>query len=58
MIKGQAGSIARSDVAAFCLAAVLDADFPFLRTAPAISTTGGGSAEGVLWTPAASAARR
>lgn len=60
IIKGEAGSIARSDVATFCLAAVLDKDFPYLRTAPAISTKGGGSDAGELWVPSAesSAARR
>lgn len=56
--KGGAGSIPRSDVAAFSLAAVLDPSFPHLRTAAAISTTGGGSAAGELWTPTGAAARR
>lgn len=38
VITGEAGSIQRSDVAAFCLQAVTDPSFPFVRQAPCIST--------------------
>lgn len=43
VIEGEAGSIARADVAAFCLGAILDKDFPYLKQAPCISSVGGTS---------------
>lgn len=43
VISGEAGSIARADVAAFCLDAVLDADFKYLKSAPCISSEKGTS---------------
>lgn len=43
VIEGEAGSIARADVATFCLGAVLDKDFPYLKKAPCISSVGGTS---------------
>lgn len=53
VIDGQAGSIARADVADFCLGAVLDEDFPYLRQTPCISSVGGTS-----WTKDRSAQAR
>jgi nucleoside-diphosphate-sugar epimerase len=44
VIDGEAGSIQRADVASFCLGAVLDADFGYLRKTPCIS-----SSLGVSW---------
>ena len=41
VIDGQAGSIQRADVAAFCLGAVTDANFPYLKKTPCISSVGG-----------------
>jgi len=41
VIDGEAGSIARADVAAFCLGAVLDAAFPYIGKTPCISSVGG-----------------
>jgi len=41
VINGQAGSIMRSDVAAFCLGAITDASFPYLKQTPCISSVGG-----------------
>eukprot|EP00611_Tribonema_gayanum_P010101 TRINITY_DN1_c0_g6_i1.p1 TRINITY_DN1_c0_g6~~TRINITY_DN1_c0_g6_i1.p1 ORF type:complete len:162 (+),score=57.53 TRINITY_DN1_c0_g6_i1:42-488(+) len=41
VIDGQAGSIARADVADFILGAVLDTAFPYMRKAPCISSVGG-----------------
>ena len=41
VIEGQAGSIARADVATFCLGAVTEKDFPYLQQAPCISSVGG-----------------
>jgi len=41
VIEGQAGSIMRSDVAAFCLGAVNDPAFPYLKQTPCISSVGG-----------------
>lgn len=41
VIEGQAGSILRSDVASFCLGAVTDAGFPYIRQTPCISSVGG-----------------
>ncbi|RYH17022.1 NAD(P)-dependent oxidoreductase [archaeon] len=41
VIDGQAGSIQRADVASFCLGAVCDDNFPYLRKTPCISSIGG-----------------
>eukprot|EP00596_Hydrurales_sp_CCMP1899_P002531 CAMPEP_0119041466 /NCGR_PEP_ID=MMETSP1177-20130426/12209_1 /TAXON_ID=2985 /ORGANISM="Ochromonas sp, Strain CCMP1899" /LENGTH=261 /DNA_ID=CAMNT_0007007523 /DNA_START=132 /DNA_END=917 /DNA_ORIENTATION=+ len=41
VIDGQAGSIMRADVAAFCLGAVTDASFEYVRKTPCISSVGG-----------------
>jgi len=41
VIDGQAGSIQRADVATFCLGAVTDANFPYLKKTPCISSVGG-----------------
>jgi len=41
VIEGQAGSIARADVATFCLGAVLEPDFAYLGKTPCISSLGG-----------------
>jgi|MDSW01.3.fsa_nt_gb uncharacterized protein YbjT (DUF2867 family) len=43
VIDGQAGSIARADVADFCLGALFEEDFPYVKKAPCISSTGGTS---------------
>eukprot|EP00928_Gymnodinium_smaydae_P043255 TRINITY_DN29021_c0_g1_i1.p1 TRINITY_DN29021_c0_g1~~TRINITY_DN29021_c0_g1_i1.p1 ORF type:complete len:323 (-),score=65.37 TRINITY_DN29021_c0_g1_i1:117-1007(-) len=43
VIDGKAGSIARADVATFCLGAVLEPEFAYLRKAPCISSVGGTS---------------
>ena len=43
VIEGEAGSIARADVAAFCLGALTDANFPYIRKTPCISSVGGTS---------------
>jgi hypothetical protein len=43
VIDGEAGSIARADVAAFCLGAVTDPDFAYIGQAPCISSVGGTS---------------
>jgi hypothetical protein len=43
VIDGEAGSISRADVAAFCLGAVMDASFPYLKKTPCISSVGGTS---------------
>jgi len=53
VIKGQAGSIARADVADFILGAVSDDSFPYMRQAPCISSVGGTS-----WTKDRSSAAR
>jgi len=53
VIEGQAGSIPRADVADFCLGAVLEPDFPYLKQAPCISSLGGTG-----WTKDRSAAAR
>jgi len=37
VISGEAGSISRADVAAFCLDAVTDPDWKYVRKAPCIS---------------------
>jgi len=44
VIDGEAGSIQRADVASFCLGAVFDKEFPYLRKTPCIS-----SSLGVSW---------
>jgi len=41
VIDGEAGSIARGDVATFCLGAILEPDFVYLRKTPCISSVGG-----------------
>lgn len=43
VIKGEAGSIPRADVAQFCLDAVTTDDFPYIGQAPCISSVGGTS---------------
>lgn len=43
VIKGEAGSIARADVADFCLGAVTQPDFEYIGQAPCISSVGGTS---------------
>ncbi|CAM9595565.1 unnamed protein product [Pylaiella littoralis] len=43
VIKGEAGSISRADVADFILGAVSENDFPYLKQAPCISSVGGTS---------------
>ena len=53
VIKGEAGSIARADVATFCLDAVTEPDFPYLQQATCISSVGGTS-----WTKDRSAKAR
>ncbi|KAG5176303.1 flavine reductase [Tribonema minus] len=53
VISGEAGSISRADVADFCLGAVLEEGFPYLRKTPCISSVGGTS-----WTKDRSAAAR
>jgi len=53
VIDGQAGSIPRADVAAFCIGAVLDDDWEYVRQTPCISSTGG-----VGWTKDRSAKAR
>lgn len=53
VIDGQAGSIPRADVATFCLGAVTESGFPYIRKTPCISSTGGTS-----WSKDRSAAAR
>jgi uncharacterized protein YbjT (DUF2867 family) len=43
VIEGEAGSIARADVATFCLGAVTDPNFEYIGKAPCISSVGGTS---------------
>lgn len=43
VIEGEGGSIARADVAQFCLDAIRVDDFPYIGKAPCISSTGGTS---------------
>ncbi len=43
VIKGEAGSISRADVAAFCLDAVMKPDWQYLRQTPCISSDKGTS---------------
>jgi nucleoside-diphosphate-sugar epimerase len=53
VIEGEAGSIARADVAQFCLDALEVEDFPYIGKAPCISSVGGTG-----WTKDRSAAAR
>jgi NAD(P)H-binding len=53
VIEGEAGSIARADVAQFCLDAITVPDFPYIGKAPCISSVGGTS-----WVKDRSAAAR
>mmetsp|Transcript_2028 Transcript_2028/g.6136 ORF Transcript_2028/g.6136 Transcript_2028/m.6136 type:complete len:277 (+) Transcript_2028:832-1662(+) len=53
VIDGEAGSIARADVADFCIGAVLEKDFPYIQKSPCISSVGGTS-----WTKDRSSAAR
>lgn len=48
VISGEAGAISRADVAAFCLDAVLEADFSYLKQAPCISSDKGSGFDSVL----------
>merc|ERR1711988_2090138 len=48
VIDGEAGAIRRSDVAAFCLDAVLDPDFQYLRQAVCISSDQGAGFNSLL----------
>jgi len=41
VIEGEAGSIARADVADFCLGAILEPDFAYIKKCPCISSVGG-----------------
>mmetsp|Transcript_27674 Transcript_27674/g.70031 ORF Transcript_27674/g.70031 Transcript_27674/m.70031 type:complete len:283 (-) Transcript_27674:73-921(-) len=41
VIDGEAGSIARADVADFCLGAILEPDFAYIGKTPCISSVGG-----------------
>merc|ERR1712232_733007 len=41
VIDGEAGSIPRADVAQFCLDAIFEPDFAYLRKTPCISSVGG-----------------
>jgi len=43
VIDGEAGSIARADVADFCLGALFEEGFPYIGKAPCISSVGGTS---------------
>lgn len=53
VIQGEAGSIARADVAQFCLDSITVKDFPYIGQAPCISSVGGTS-----WVKDRSAAAR
>lgn len=53
VIDGEAGSIARADVATFCLDAITEPEWKYVRRTPCISSTGGTS-----WTKDRSAAAR
>jgi hypothetical protein len=48
VIDGEAGAISRGDVAAFCLDAVLEPDFAYLKQAPCISSDKGSGFASVL----------
>merc|ERR1712232_1343891 len=41
VIDGEAGSIARADVADFCLGAIFEKDFAYIKKTPCISSVGG-----------------
>eukprot|EP00929_Paragymnodinium_shiwhaense_P003499 TRINITY_DN104040_c0_g1_i1.p1 TRINITY_DN104040_c0_g1~~TRINITY_DN104040_c0_g1_i1.p1 ORF type:complete len:280 (-),score=83.73 TRINITY_DN104040_c0_g1_i1:113-952(-) len=41
VIDGEAGSIARADVADFCLGAIFEPDFAYIKKSPCISSVGG-----------------
>ena len=43
VIDGEAGSISRADVADFCLGAVMQDEFPYLKKSPCLSSSGGTS---------------
>lgn len=43
VIEGESGSIARADVAQFCLDAITVSDFPYIGKTPCISSVGGTS---------------
>ena len=43
VIDGEAGSIQRADVAAFCLGAITEKDFEYIKKTPCISSVGGTS---------------
>ena len=53
VIEGEAGSIARADVADFCIGAITEPDFPYIGKSPCISSVGGTS-----WVKDRSAAAR
>mmetsp|Transcript_48513 Transcript_48513/g.96670 ORF Transcript_48513/g.96670 Transcript_48513/m.96670 type:complete len:284 (-) Transcript_48513:321-1172(-) len=48
VIKGEAGAITRADVAAFCLDAVIEPDFAYLKQTPCISSNMGSGFDSVL----------
>jgi putative NADH-flavin reductase len=48
VIDGEAGAITRADVAAFCLEAVLEPDFAYIKQAPCISSDKGSGFASVL----------
>merc|ERR1719282_588526 len=48
VISGEAGAISRADVASFCLDAVLEPDFKYLKQAPCISSNKGSGFDSVL----------
>merc|ERR1719247_3480523 len=48
VIDGEAGAINRADVAAFCLDAVLEPDFKYLKQTPCISSNMGSGFDSVL----------
>jgi len=48
VIDGEAGAISRADVAAFCLDAVLEPDFKYIKQTPCISSNMGSGFDSVL----------
>ena len=48
VIDGEAGSISRADVAAFCLDAVMQEDFAYIKKAPCISSNKGSGFDSIL----------
>jgi len=48
VISGEAGAISRADVAAFCLDAVIEPEFAYLKQAPCISSNMGSGFKSVL----------